>query len=74
MKPGAIPWLLLKVVGSEPGPTGGDRLTVTTYMQRVNTMGGLAPSIGCTLAEDVGKREFVQYEADYVFYYKPTRR
>ena len=43
--PGAIPWLLLKVVGAEPGPTGGQRLTRTKYIQRLNTSGGIAPSI-----------------------------
>ena len=47
VEPDAIPWLLLEVVGSEYGPTGGHRLTETTYIQRVNTIGGLAPSSGC---------------------------
>ena len=44
---GAIPWLLLQVVGAEPGPTGGDKLTGTTFIQRLNTSGGIAPSTGC---------------------------
>ncbi len=65
---GDIPWLLLKVVGAQDGPTGGDTLTPTTFIQRLNTSGGVAPSTGCTEAEDVGKRAFVPYEADYVFY------
>jgi hypothetical protein len=70
---GAIPWLLLEVVGSDTGPTGGNRLTETTYIQRVNTEAGLAPpGSGCDLPDDVGKREFVPYKADYIFY-KPTR-
>src|SRR5439155_24454523 len=29
VEPGAIPWLLLQVVGATPGPTGGHRLTET---------------------------------------------
>jgi hypothetical protein len=36
----AIPWLLLEVVGAAEGPTGGDTMTGTTYIQRVNTTGG----------------------------------
>jgi Protein of unknown function (DUF3455) len=65
---GAIPWVLLRVVGAKDGPTGGDTLTPTTYIQRVNTVGGVAPSAGCTLSEDVGKKALVPYEADYFFY------
>ena len=65
---GAIPWLLLQVVGTEEGPTSGDILAKTTFIQRVNTIGGIAPSTGCGTAADVGKRAFVPYEARYVFY------
>jgi hypothetical protein len=70
---GAIPWLLLQAVGTEPGPDGGQRLAVTTYIHRVNTIGGLAPATGCAAAADVGKRVLVPYEADYVFYRAPRR-
>ena len=65
---GAIPWLLLQVVGDQPGPTGGHRLTKTTFIQRVHTSGGVAPSTGCVEVSDVGQREFVPYTADYFFY------
>lgn len=65
---GAIPWLLLQRVGAEPGPTGGDRLTRTTFIQRLNTAAGVAPSAGCTQSPDVGHRAFVPYTADYFFY------
>jgi Protein of unknown function (DUF3455) len=65
---GAIPWLLLQVVGARPGPTGGERLTETTFIQRVHTSGGVAPSTGCAQITDVGQRVFVPYTADYVFY------
>jgi Protein of unknown function (DUF3455) len=70
VEPGAIPWLLLQVVGAEPGPTGGDRLTKTTFIQRLNTSGGIipAPSPRCDEPADIGKTEFVGYEADYFFY------
>lgn len=63
----AIPWLLLEVVGTEPGP-GGDRMASTTFIQRVNTTGGLKPVTGCEQASQVGELNFVQYTADYVFY------
>jgi len=62
--PTAIPWLLLKVVGRAQGPTGGDRMTGTTYIQRLNTRGGLKPSGTCT----EGDRALVPYTADYYFY------
>jgi len=66
----AIAWLLVTVVGSEDGPTGGDTLTETTFIQRLNTSGGVAPSTGCTSSTDVGNLAFVPYTADYFFYKK----
>jgi hypothetical protein len=71
VEPGAIDWLLLLVVGADPGPTGGHRLTATTYMQRVHTSGGLAPTTGCAEADDIGMKALVPYTADY-FFYKAT--
>jgi hypothetical protein len=68
VQPGAIPWLLLKVVGTEYGPTGGDRMTATTFIQRVSTSGGVAPSAGCSAKSDIGAKTLVPYTADYVFY------
>ena len=66
--PNSIPWLLLRVVGTQFGPTGGDRMTQTTFIQRVNTVGGVAPATGCVQATDVGKKALVPYQALYVFY------
>ena len=66
--PGAIPWLLLEVVGAEGGPTGGRRLRGATHIHRLNTAGGTAPAIGCSQSVNVGSRIFVPYEADYFFY------
>jgi hypothetical protein len=63
--PGAIPWLLLSIVGAQHGPTGGGKLSDTTFIQRVNTAGGSAPAGVCPA---VGTRAFVPYETDYVFY------
>ena len=68
---GAIAWLLLKVVGAVDGPTGGDTLTKTTFIQRVKTSGGLAPSTGCASPTDLGNQAFVDYRADYFFYFDP---
>jgi hypothetical protein len=50
------------------GPAFGDRLTRTTYIQRVNTSGGVAPAAGCAAPVDLGKRAMVPYATDYVFY------
>jgi hypothetical protein len=66
--PGAIPWLLLQVVGAEDGSTGDNTLAATTYIQRLNTLGGSAPSSGCSMSTDVGRKAFVPYTADYFFY------
>jgi hypothetical protein len=67
---GAIPWLLVTVVGAQAGPTGGNTLTATTFIQRLNTSGGIAPSTGCAASTDVGNKAFVPYTADYFFYQK----
>jgi hypothetical protein len=64
---GAVAWLLLTRVGSQDGPNGGT-LTGTTFIQRLNTSGGVAPSTGCTLPTDIGNEEFVPYTADYFFF------
>jgi hypothetical protein len=65
---GAIAWLKLTVVGSEAGPTGGDVLTNTAFIHRLNTSGGAAPLTGCASSTDVGNQAFVPYTADYFFY------
>jgi hypothetical protein len=73
VEPGAIPWLLLEVVGADLGPSGGHRLTETTHIQRVHTSGGLEPLTGCAQASDIGQQALVPYTADYIFY-KATGR
>lgn len=65
---GAVPWLLVTKVHVEDGPTGGDKLSKTTFIHRVNTSGGLAPSTGCNSPADLGHQAFVPYTADYIFY------
>jgi hypothetical protein len=64
---GAIAWLLVQVVGAQDGPTG-NMLSDTTFIQRVNISGGVAPSTDCALPTDIGHEAFVPYTADYFFY------
>ncbi|WP_321475351.1 DUF3455 domain-containing protein [uncultured Paludibaculum sp.] len=70
--PGAIPWLRLEAVGTERGPNGGDLLAHTTFVQRLNTAGGIAPVAGCSSVGNVGATALVPYTADY-FFYKATK-
>ncbi|HEX3250021.1 MAG TPA: DUF3455 domain-containing protein [Pyrinomonadaceae bacterium] len=67
----SIAWVLLNVkdTGTQAGPTG-DRMTKTTFIQRVNTVGGLAPAVGCLSTADLGHQAFIPYRADYFFYKK----
>lgn len=59
--PAAIPWLLLQA-GTTEGPGIFAR---TTYIQRVNTAGGLAPADPGT---STGQEARVSYTAEYYFY------
>ena len=68
VKKGAVAWLRLKAVGVQNGPSGGDTLTKTTFIQRVNTSGGVAPATGCSSSTDVGNQAFMPYTADYFFF------
>jgi hypothetical protein len=63
---GAIPCLLLESIGNEKGPTGGRLLAKTTFVQRLNTNGGAAPTTTCS----VGQTQLVPYTADYYFYHQ----
>jgi hypothetical protein len=68
---GSIACLLLTAIGSQEGPTGGKLLTKTTFIQRLNTRGGSAPSnpaTGCLVSGDVGHQILVPYSADYLFF------
>lgn len=62
---GSIPCLLLQSVGNDRGPAGGRLLAKTTFVQRLNTNGGAAPTSSCT----VGQTQLVPYTADYYFYH-----
>ena len=60
---GDIPWLLLHVESHG----GSGPLAQAQYVHRVNTHGGVAPSMPCDDAH-LGKAEKVPYTADYFFY------
>ncbi|MDF2447237.1 MAG: hypothetical protein K0S46_2473 [Moraxellaceae bacterium] len=63
---GNIPLQLVKANASAtPGVLAG-----VAFIQRVATKGGVAPASKCSAAT-LGKRETVQYEADYIFW-KPA--
>jgi hypothetical protein len=66
--PGAIPWLLLKASSTEAGKGGGARLAHVTFVQRIDTAGGVAPASGCQSASDIGAKALVPYTATYVFF------
>jgi hypothetical protein len=61
---GSIQCLLLQSVGNKKGPTGGNLLANTTFIQRLNTKGGAVPTTACT----VGQTQLVPYTADYFFF------
>jgi Protein of unknown function (DUF3455) len=63
---GAIPCLLLQSIGNQQGPTGGRLLAKATFVQRLNTKGGSAPTTACS----VGQTQLVPYTADYYFFQK----
>ncbi|MBC8118445.1 MAG: DUF3455 domain-containing protein [Burkholderiaceae bacterium] len=60
---GAIP---LQLVQAAPA-TGTGAMQGVKYIQRLNTVGGVAPQEPCS-ASGAGQRRQVKYEADYVFY------
>jgi len=59
----AIPWLLL--AAKSVGPEGS--FSKVTSIQRVNTVGGVAPKAGCSQAT-AGTPARVNYTADYYFF------
>jgi hypothetical protein len=63
---GSIACLLLQSVGNQTGPTGGRLLAKASFVQRLNTDGGSAPTTACS----VGQTQLVPYKADYVFFQK----
>jgi hypothetical protein len=46
---------------------GMGAMTGVTYIQRVKTMGGVAPASACGMA-NMGEKQIVKYQADYIFW------
>lgn len=65
----SIPWLLLSKKTTTEGKFG-NRLTQTTFIQRVNTRGGIAPAASTCTAAAAGTQQEVPYTADYFFWRK----
>ena len=61
---GSIQCLLLQSVGNAKGPTGGNLLAKTTFIQRLNTRGGAVPTTTCA----AGQTQLVPYTAEYFFF------
>jgi hypothetical protein len=61
--PSAIPWLLL----STGEVFGHGILDQTTSIQRLKTVGGQPPTVGCG-ASEIGREMRVPYQAEYRFY------
>jgi hypothetical protein len=61
---GAIPWLLLEAKGHE----GSGAFSTITHIQRLDTVGGVAPAEGCDEAH-AGEEARAPYEATYAFFY-----
>jgi hypothetical protein len=57
----AIPWLLLQTVSTD----GPGIFNSATYVQRVNTAGGLAPTLPGSY---IGEEAKIPYTAEYYFY------
>lgn len=64
--PTAIPWLLLRATSTE----GQGPFAATTYIQRVNTIGGRAP----TQVGNPGQIVMIPYAAEYWFYRAQTQQ
>jgi hypothetical protein len=59
----AVPWLLLRAKST----SGKGIFAKVQYIQRLNTVGGLAPANGCD-SSHATQRARVAYAADYYFY------
>jgi hypothetical protein len=70
--PTAFDWLRLKVTSTTAGPDG-DRLTATTYIQRIHTVGGRPPAAADCDAGSAEEQREIPYSADYVFFKEAGR-
>lgn len=59
----ALPWLLVQITAR----WGKGDFTRASFVNRINTFGGLPPSLTCN-GNRLGSEKKVPYRADYVFY------
>jgi hypothetical protein len=64
--PGGTGNIPLQLVKANPA-TGMGAMQGVTFVQRVATMGGVAPAMPCA-AGNVGAKQIVKYQSDYIFY------
>ena len=67
--PGSIPLQLVKTNGGT-GTGAMGAMSDISYIQRLNTVGGIAPTDNCS-NDNLGAKKMVKYQADYLFY-KPN--
>jgi hypothetical protein len=66
VSPGGAGNIPLQFVQANPA-MGMGAMTGVTYIQRVKTMGGVAPASACA-AGNLGSKQIVKYQADYIFW------
>jgi hypothetical protein len=64
--PGVAGAIALQLVQASPA-MGSGAMTGVTFIQRLNTIGGVAPADVCNQAA-MGSKKLVKYQADYYFY------
>ncbi len=64
--PGATGAIPLQLVKADPA-TGTGAMQGVSHIQRLKTVGGVAPAAACAAANK-GEKQVVTYAADYVFY------
>ncbi len=66
VSPGGQGNIPLQFVQANPA-MGSGAMAGVTYIQRVNTKGGVAPSLPCAM-DNAGAKQVVKYQADYIFW------
>ncbi len=66
VSPAAVGSIPLQLVKANPA-MGAGAMQGVSYIQRVNTQGGVAPAAACAGA-NAGQKQIVKYSADYIFW------
>jgi Protein of unknown function (DUF3455) len=65
---GAIVHLLLSTQSTGGAGASSGSIAKVKHLQRLNTLGGVAPLIGCAASSDADKQARIYYSADYYLY------